>query len=130
MKVLIVGLGSIGRRHLQNLAALGVRQLAAVTRSRCALPADGLPSFLSFDQLETGLMWRPDAVFICNPTASHLETALMAARAGCHLFLEKPVSHTPEGLEELSRLVEKNDLIVQVGFQFRYHPVFQRIKNA
>lgn len=130
MKILLVGLGSIGRRHLKNLSALGVRQLAAVTRNRCALPQDGLSPFLSFENLETALAWRPDAVFVCNPTAFHLETALEAARAGCHLFLEKPVSHTLEGLDELTALVEQQGLIAQVGFQFRYHGVFRQIKQA
>ena len=130
MKILVVGLGSIGRRHLQNLSALGIRQLAAVTQNRCQLPLDALPPFLSFEHLEPALAWRPDAVFVCNPTAFHLETAIEAARTGCHLFLEKPVSHTPEGLGELAELVEKQGLNVQVGFQLRFHPVFQKIKKA
>lgn len=130
MKILLVGLGSIGRRHLKNLAALGVPQLAAVTRQRCALPQGELPPFLSFENLESALTWRPDAAFVCNPTAFHLKTAREAARAGCHLFLEKPVSHTLEGLDELTELVEKQGLKTQVGFQFRFHPVFQKIKKA
>lgn len=130
MKILIVGLGSIGRRHLQNLTTLGVRRLAAVTQHRCALPSDNLPPFGAFDTLDAALVHRPDAVFICNPTALHLESALAAARAGCHIFLEKPVSHTLDGLDELALLAEKNDLIVQVGFQFRFYPVFQRIKRV
>ncbi|MCE7925066.1 MAG: gfo/Idh/MocA family oxidoreductase [Haliscomenobacteraceae bacterium CHB4] len=130
MKILLVGLGSIGRRHLKNLAALGVRQRAAVTRNRCVLPQDGLPVFLPFDTVDAALTWLPDVVFVCNPTAFHLETALEAARAGCHLFLEKPVSHTPEGLDELAELVEKQGIKVQVGFQFRFHPVFQKIKKS
>lgn len=130
MKILIVGLGSIGRRHLKNLAALGVRQLAAVTQNRCTMPTDDLPAFLSFDSLETALEWRPDAVFVCNPTAFHLETALTAAHAGCHIFLEKPVAHTLEGMDELVYFVEKQGLIAQTGFQFRFHPVFQQIKRT
>jgi len=130
MKILLVGLGSIGRRHLQNLSALGIRQLAVVTKNRCQLPLDALPPFLSFEHLEPALAWRPDAVFVCNPTALHLETAIEAARAGCHLFLEKPLSHTLEGLDELAELVEKQGLNVQVGFQLRFHPVFQKIKKA
>lgn len=130
MKILLVGLGSIGRRHLQNLAALGARQLAAVTQNRCALPSDNLPPHATFDQLETALQHRPDVVFICNPTALHLESALAAAHAGCHIFLEKPVSNSLDGLDELAFLAEKNDLILQVGFQFRFYPVFQRIKRV
>lgn len=129
MKILVVGLGSIGRRHLKNLSDLGVRQLAAVTSQRSALPLHELPAFLSFDTLETALEWRPDAVFVCNPTAMHLETALTAAEAGCHIFLEKPVSHDLKGVNELARLVEKKRLVAQTGFQFRHHPVLEIIKK-
>ncbi|MEZ4940964.1 MAG: Gfo/Idh/MocA family oxidoreductase [Saprospiraceae bacterium] len=130
MKILIVGLGSIGRRHLKNLSALGVRQLAAVTKSRGGAFSDTLPPFLSFENLETALEWQPDAVFVCNPSALHLETALTAAKAGCHLFLEKPVSHSLEGIYELEQLVERQNLRVQVGFQYRFHGVFQQIKTV
>lgn len=128
MKILIVGLGSIGRRHLKNLAALGVRQLAAVTQGRCPLPSEDLPIFLPLENLEQGLNWGADAVFVCNPTAHHLETAMAAASAGCHLFLEKPVSHKLDGLAALNDLVAQQNLCVQVGFQFRYHVVLQQIQ--
>lgn len=129
MKILVVGLGSIGRRHLRNLSALGVRQLAAVTQSRSGLSPDGLPPFLAFEHLGAGLTWAPDAVFVCNPTAFHLETALEAASAGCHLFLEKPVSHNLAGMDELAQVVAEKNLFVQVGFQFRFHGVFKQIRQ-
>ena len=129
MKILIAGLGSIGRRHLKNLATLGVRQLAAVTQRRSGLPVHDLPPFLSFESMETALEWRPDAVFVCNPTALHVNTAITAAREGCHIFLEKPVSHDLEGLDELAWIAEHKRLIVQTGFQYRYHRVFEAIKK-
>nr|MBP6828671.1 Gfo/Idh/MocA family oxidoreductase [Saprospiraceae bacterium] len=125
MKIVIAGLGSIGRRHLKNLSALGIRQLAAVTNGRCSLPSEELPPYLSFTGLDAALAWRPDAVFVRNPTALHLDTALAAVRAGCHLFLEQPVSNTLTGLDELSELVEKQGVKVQVGFQFQYPTVFK-----
>ncbi|MBK6933078.1 MAG: Gfo/Idh/MocA family oxidoreductase [Saprospirales bacterium] len=130
MKILIVGLGSIGRRHLKNLAALGIRKFAVQTRGRCPLPSEDLPPFLPADTLEEALDWQPDAVFVCNPTALHLETALAAAKAGCHLFLEKPVSHSLGGLEELDLAATRRQLTVQVGFQFRFHGVFWHIKRV
>jgi predicted dehydrogenase len=129
MKILIAGLGSIGRRHLTNLASAGIRQLAAVTQGRCVLPTDTLPAHLTFERLEVALDWGPDAVFICNPTALHLETALAVAEAGCHIFLEKPVSHNLDGLDELARLADEKNLVLQVGFQFRFHGVFQEIQK-
>lgn len=126
-KYVIVGLGSIGRRHLSNLAAVGESDFIAVTRGRCALPTEGLPHYQTVADLASALRYRPDAVLVCNPTALHLPLAMQAAAAGCHIFLEKPISHRIDGVDELVALAEANRLRVQVGFQFRYHPVLQQI---
>ena len=128
MKILLIGLGSIGRRHLQNLAAKGVTQLAVLRSGKSTIAMDGLPSHQTFTQLDEALAWKPTAVFICNPTSLHMKPALAAARAGCHLFMEKPISHTLDGVDELEKLVNKNKLLVYVGFQFRHHPVLQQIR--
>jgi predicted dehydrogenase len=130
MKILIAGLGSIGRRHLQNLAKLGLSDFHVLTSGRCPLPHDDLPLFRIDRELERALDKQPDAVFVCNPTALHLETALAAARRGCHIFLEKPVSHNLDGLDELEDVADDLGVKLQVGFQFRFHGVFQQIKQA
>lgn len=130
MKILITGLGSIGRRHLVNLHSLGFTDLHVLTQARCKLPLNDLPPFKTETDLEEALQHKPDAVFVCNPSSLHLETALAAARQHCHIFIEKPLSHTLEGLDELRDLAEKNKLIIQTGFQFRFHGVFQKMKTA
>ena len=56
-----------------------------------------------FDDLDEALAARPDAVFVCTPSSQHLEIAQRAADAGCHLFIEKPVSHTLDGVERAAR---------------------------
>jgi predicted dehydrogenase len=61
-------------------------------------------------------------VIVSNPTALHLDVAIPAARAGCHLFLEKPLSHTLEWIDELEEAVSRGGGKVLVGFQFRFHP--------
>jgi predicted dehydrogenase len=76
----------------------------------------------SFDDLETALNERPDAVLICNPSSLHMPIALAAARAGCHLFIEKPLSHSLEQIEELASLVRQRSLVCMVGYQLRFHP--------
>ncbi len=127
MKVLIAGLGSIGRRHLRNLLALGVRDVLLYRTHRSTLPDDELADFPTFTDLEAALAERPDAVIVSNPTALHLQVAIPAAEAGCHLLLEKPVSHTLDGLDALERAVAANGVRVLVGFQFRFHPALQHI---
>jgi predicted dehydrogenase len=72
--------------------------------------------------LDNALSHHPQAVIVANPTALHLEVAIPAAMAGCHLLLEKPISHSMEGISELTRAVEHGGGQVLVGFQYRYHP--------
>jgi predicted dehydrogenase len=74
--------------------------------------------------LPKALAHRPDAVIIANPSAYHLDVAIPAAQAGCHLFLEKPISHNLERLDELKAALQQGGGKVLVGFQFRFHPCF------
>lgn len=127
MSFLIVGLGSIGRRHLQNLHLLGFKDIRVLTKNRCALPNNDLPDFKLESDLDEALSYQPTAVLICNPSAYHMEVAIKAAEQGCHLFLEKPVSHSMDGVEYLWHLAIDR-LLVQVGFQFRFHPVLNKLK--
>jgi predicted dehydrogenase len=127
MKFLIAGLGSIGRRHIRNLWSLGERDIRLYRTHRSTLAEDefaGLPVEID---LETALAWKPDAVIVTNPTALHLDVAIPAASKGCHLLLEKPISHTVNRLDELESIVQRNGVHVLVGFQFRFHPGLQRI---
>ncbi len=131
MKILIVGFGSIGKRHFNNLVALGYRDFQVLTSQD--LTGFGNLSGLVIQKetdLASALAQRPDVVFVCNPTALHLETALVAAVAGCPIFLEKPVSHSLDGLEKLAASAEVKQLKVQVGFQWRYNGVLKEIRSA
>ena len=127
MKILIAGLGSIGRRHLRNLVALGERDLVLLRSQKSTLPDDELAGFPVEADLKTALdAHRPDAVIVATPTALHLDVAIPAARAGCHILLEKPVSNSIEGLAELGQTAAQSGSRILVGFQFRYHPTLQR----
>jgi predicted dehydrogenase len=127
MKFLIAGLGSIGRRHLRNLIALGERDVVLLRSHHATLPDDELAGFpVETDLHEALKKHRPEAVVVANPTALHLEVAIAAARAGCSILLEKPVSNSLERLDELrSALAERGGRLL-VGFQFRFHPTLQK----
>jgi predicted dehydrogenase len=120
--VLVVGYGSIGRRHLENLRTLGVSRLSLFRTGRGSLEPGETGWFDLFFDLKEALSRKPDAVVVANPTSLHLETAMAAAEAGCALLIEKPVSHSAERLAELAGLVKKRRLPVMVGYQFRLHP--------
>jgi len=136
MRVLIVGLGSIGQRHVRNLRALlgdklelltvRVRGLNHVLTDALKIESpDGLCEkygIRSFGNLDQALAQKPDAAFICNPNSLHITTALAIARAGCHLFIEKPLAHEYAGVEELIELIDQRRLVATVGYQLRFHP--------
>ena len=129
MKFLIAGLGSIGRRHLRNLLELGERDILLYRTHQSTLPEDELSSFPVETDLQAALAHKPDAVIISNPTALHLDVAIPAAEAGCHLFLEKPVSHTVEGVDQLKAVVQQNQVKAFVGFQFRFHHGLRQVSQ-
>ncbi|MEI6610048.1 MAG: Gfo/Idh/MocA family oxidoreductase [Deltaproteobacteria bacterium] len=141
MKILMVGLGGIGQRHLRNLnAILGaeaeflayrVRRLKHVVTDTLEIQSGGnieeKYNIRSFSDLDEALAQKPEVVFICNPSSMHLPIAIKSAQQGCHLFLEKPLSHNMDGVDELIQLVEKGHLVAMVGYQFRFHPLVKRV---
>lgn len=143
MKVLVVGLGSIGQRHVRNLRALlgsEVEIIAYRTRGLRHVLTDSLEieaesdveekyRVRAYGDLDQAIAQGPDAVFVCNPNSLHIPVSLAAAKAGCHLFVEKPLSHSYDGVEELILLVEEQGLIAFVGYQMRFHPCLQHLHS-
>ena len=129
MKFLIAGYGSIGRRHMRNLLAMGEKDILLFRTRQSTLPEDELQGFVVETDLTKALAHRPDAVIIANPTANHLEIAMPAARQGCHILIEKPISNNIQGVHEFKQVVEKSRTRVLVGFQFRFHPGLNKIKE-
>ncbi|MFY9461777.1 MAG: Gfo/Idh/MocA family oxidoreductase [Candidatus Sungiibacteriota bacterium] len=132
-KFLIVGTGSIGRRHFGNLQSLGYRDIA-VLRSKRGMDAQQREFFSRyrpqvFYNLKAALAEKPDAVLVCNPTSLHVSTARSAIRAGSHVFIEKPISHTRAGIDSLLREARKRKRIIYVGYHFRHHPLLKITKR-
>jgi predicted dehydrogenase len=129
MKFLIAGLGSIGHRHLMNLKALGEKDVILYRTGQGTLSDEGLEGFPVFSDLNQALDQKPDGVIIANPTSLHMKVAVPAAEAGCFIFLEKPIASHTEDLSEFENLVSRNPDKVFTGFQFRFNPGLQWIRN-
>jgi predicted dehydrogenase len=143
MKILMVGLGAIGQRHVRNLRKLmgsEVDLLAYRFQNGSKVLTDDMKiendsgleekyNICSYNDLDQALAQKPEIVFVCNPSSLHVSTALKAARAGCHLFIEKPLSHNLDRVEELIELVESQNLIAVVGYQMRFNPCLQRLHS-
>jgi predicted dehydrogenase len=129
MKFLIVGMGSIGRRHLRILINLGEKDIILLRTHNSTLSDDDLSSFTTETNLEDALAHEPDAVIVSNPTSLHLEVAIPAALAGCHLLLEKPISNSMDRIDELNQSVDIGGGNVLIGYQYRFHPGLQKVKD-
>jgi predicted dehydrogenase len=130
MKFLIAGLGSIGRRHFRNLVALGEKDIVLLRTRKATLPDDELAGYpVETDIHEAIKDHSPEAVIVANPTALHLDIAIPAAEAGCHILLEKPVSDSLDRLDTLKQAAQKSGSKILVGFQFRYHPTLNKARE-
>lgn len=100
MKILMIGLGSIGQRHLRNIRKIYGDEceiIAYRTKRSQKTFSDDMKirkninlekeyKIKAFEDLDAALKDRPEIAFITNITSKHIETAISAAKAGCHLF--------------------------------------------
>jgi predicted dehydrogenase len=130
-KILVIGAGSIGKRHARNCAVLG----AEVSIH------DVVPSSLQTLCKETGYTAVQDlsaalknesydAALVCTPNHLHVPVALEVVDAGLDVFIEKPLSHTFEGVEELIKKINSNQIIAMGGFNLRFEPGLQYLKRS
>lgn len=115
MKVLIVGLGSIGKRHATCLLQFNNIELAILRTAKGTLKEKS--EYLEFYSLEQALNFEPDGVIIANPTSLHVSTALPFLEKGIKLLIEKPIAFSST---EASVLLKYAHLI-RVAYCFRFH---------
>lgn len=131
LSALVVGFGSIGRRHARILRELGLTDIRMCDpmpeRRDAARDEFGIDQV--FGTLEDGLAGSPDTVFICSPTALHVEQAMACVEAGAHVFTEKPLSTSLDRVDELEALARDRGRIVMVGHCFRFHDGLLRAKK-
>ena len=129
MKILLIGLGSIGLRHLRNIIQSGYSSITVVSRS------GHLPEVFShlavYSSLSGALLAKSyDTAIICTPTAFHTLALkeLLCAKVP-NIYIEKPVSHSLAGLPELLALSKlyKNNIVV--GFDLHFDPGMQKVKQ-
>ena len=128
-RVLVVGGGSIGERHLRCFLHTGEASV-----SICESRPDHLEylketydvdeACADFDAADLSSF---DAAVICTPPNLHIPMALRAVDAGCHVLSEKPLSHSLDGVDELIERVESKGLVAGVAFVLRHLPSHAKI---
>ncbi|WP_374615148.1 Gfo/Idh/MocA family protein [Sphingorhabdus sp.] len=118
-RVLIVGLGSIGRRHLAlTRDLLPEADIRVLRRAPDATPppeASGV-----FSTLSEALAFGPQLSIVANPAPFHLPIATALAECGSHLLVEKPLSHASAGVAQLIALAERLGLRLQLAYNLRF----------
>lgn len=128
MKVLVAGLGNMGRSHALAWAKLpGVQIVGLVNRSAVDLPSElaGLPRFSDFHQALAEA--RPDVAVIATYSDSHAEYAIAAMRAGAHVFVEKPLATTVADAQAVADVARETGRKLVVGYILRHHPSWKRL---
>jgi len=133
VKALVVGLGSIGKRHLNNLRALLPQADITVWRQHTR-PDDDRTSYPNANRIvysfKDAMAYRPEVAIIANPAAFHIETGLKLAQEGIPLLIEKPFSNQLDDVEELIHLSASRGQTLMIGYHLRFHPSLVCLKET
>ena len=135
LKFGIIGAGRIGKVHAETLSLrlpdTKVRAIVDTDREaarslaeRCSIPIiiESAEQLLADDEI--------DAVVICSPTDTHADLIVQAARAGKHIFCEKPISFHLENIDQALKAVETSGVLLQIGFNRRFDSNFMRVRHS
>ncbi len=129
MRGLIVGLGSIGRRHARNWSTLGYGPLSVCHQVGAPQPEPLGVAVRHYDDLTRALhVEHPDVVLVTNPTSLHVAAARTAIEAGAHVLIEKPMGSSLVGVAELLDTTASRALGLSVAYNLRFHPGLARAK--
>ncbi len=132
MIVTIIGLGSIGKRHLKTLYSLkdkiGKLDIRVFDTNQNRYNEIAEFDVIISKNIETSLEGS-SIVFLCVPTSLHVEIYNKIKKQGnFHFFIEKPFSHTLDGCEEIIHNQKINDKKIVIGYMLRFHPVLKNVK--
>lgn len=125
-RAVVVGAGSVGRRHLRNLAALGIDAIALRSGAGQRGALDGWRTVWTW---EDAAAFEPQLAIVANPTSLHLSATFSALTLGCHVLVEKPLADTLDGIATVASVAAFVDRAVIVGYQFRFHPTLGTVRE-
>ena len=131
-RILVVGGGSIGERHVRCFLNTGQAEVSLCetrqdVRQRLAKNYELSSVFSAFD---AALAEEFDGAVICTPAHLHILMATQLAKRGVGLLIEKPLSTSPHGVEQLAELIEAENLPVSIAYVMRQHPALMAMRAA
>jgi predicted dehydrogenase len=128
MKVLIVGLGSMGKRRIRNLRHLGVGEIIGTdVREDRRAEVEEKYNVKTFESFELAMREDPQALVISTPPDLHMKYAIEAARSNKHFFTEASV--VDDGMDELLQLLENKNIVAAPSCTMRFHPAVKKIRE-
>jgi predicted dehydrogenase len=130
--ILIVGSGSVGKRHAANLSALGCTISAMDPHPRrISEMATDTQVVGAFDSIAEALHVEKtfDGVVIASPPKFHVDQAIEALEAGIPVLLEKPVSPGLEAAERLAAVVKSTGVPLLLGYTWRWWPPLNQVRT-
>lgn len=127
-RILIVGLGSIGKRHLRLARELLPYSKIAVLRHKIELTIPEGADYI-FSTMDEAVDFLPQLAVISNPANFHLSVAIPLAEAGVHLLIEKPLSSSIKGAAELLDACQKTNAVLAIGYNLRFLLSLQKFKS-
>jgi predicted dehydrogenase len=131
-RVLVVGGGSIGERHLRcflqtDRCVVSLCDPRPERREQLRKDYPLTQGFASLDEALAQQEW--DAAVIATPAPLHVPQALALVERGASVLIEKPLSTSPERVDELQRLAEERGVVAGVAYVFRSHPAAQEVRR-
>ena len=127
-RILIVGLGSIGKRHKELVHQLFPNAAVEVLRLReKTIPVDSGSEFLT--TIQDAKEFSPEIAVLCTPSTTHISLALDLAKGEAHLLIEKPISQSSKGVLELIEECAKKGIALMVGYNLRYLKSLQEFRR-
>jgi predicted dehydrogenase len=129
-RLAVIGLGDIGRRHVQAIGAVEGAELAAIVEpgpGAANAPA-GVPLFADVEAMLAAM--TPDGCIVATPNVTHLPLALRLIAAGIPLLVEKPIADTIANGYALADAAEAAGVPVLVGHHRRHNPLVQEARRA
>jgi predicted dehydrogenase len=123
MKFLVIGLGSIGKRHIRNLIKLKIKPRSIYgfdPREDRRKEAEKLGINSFYKNLNKIKFREFDGAFICSPTSFHIDQAIILAKQKINLFIEKPLDSSLKNIAKLKLLEKKMKIKILITYPFRF----------
>ena len=128
-RILVVGLGSIGTRHVRLVRKLIPGLQIVVLRHQSCQDTNEPGIDHCVTSPDEALRFRPQAAVVANPASLHLDVALPLAHAGVHLLVEKPISSTTQGVSELIEACRTRGITLMTGYNLRFLSSLRRFRE-